>query len=179
MWLPGGQTAHPYSDRLAQHLERLGAQLSVVNAGVNGEETSSMVQRLQLLLDKRDESGCGGEDFEFVLILGGTNDLCKVNRCPEDIVRNLWSMHDTAHRAGLKTGALTLPYIHTWRLEQEVNADRVKINERLCDFVSRQKERSVLVDVAAKIPQDTEHMLFGIMMGCTFLVMDMTWLLTW
>ena len=89
----------PYGEFLQQ---LLGGSVEVQVRGINGELTTEMVMRF-------------GRDVlslkpDYVMILGGTNDL-GWNTPPQEIMRNLVTMYERARRAGLTPVAITVPSI--------------------------------------------------------------------
>lgn len=96
--------------------ERLGEQATVVISGVCGEVTHDMMLRFP--------HDVVSHTPDYVVILGGTNDLgCHL--APPDIFNNLLHMYEQALAAGIRPVALTVPSIR-----MEVNpADRYWLNE--------------------------------------------------
>jgi len=90
---------HPYSIKLIEKLKEAGFNFRVENQGISGEFTTTMVPRFKKLVD----SG----DFNFAVILGGTNDLGLKN--PDLVFDNLKAMHDLARTKGIKSVAVTIP----------------------------------------------------------------------
>jgi lysophospholipase L1-like esterase len=115
-----------------------------------------MVQRLSGLLDKKAKSE-GRKHFDIVIILGGTNDLGQHPRDGEGILVNLCALHEAVHRTGGKTCVVTVPFIRTQKFVQEVDADRCWLNASLREYARRRPNQTLLIDLAAAIPQDHAH----------------------
>eukprot|EP00300_Choanocystis_sp_HF-7_P033595 c45974_g1_i1.p2 GENE.c45974_g1_i1~~c45974_g1_i1.p2 ORF type:complete len:230 (+),score=40.87 c45974_g1_i1:2-691(+) len=95
----GGAPAFwPYAFQLAFEFP---SHAFVVEAGISGECTDFMAQRLEHLL-------ASGGAFDVAVILGGTNDIYYKRPIPAAIA-NLRRMHAAAHAAGIKTIALAVP----------------------------------------------------------------------
>jgi len=95
---PNGRTT-PYG-RFLQ--ERLGGSAEVLVRGVNGELTGEMAMRL-------------GTDVlplrpDYVVILGGTNDL-GWGAQPQEVMRNLVTIYERVRGSGAQPVAVTLPSI--------------------------------------------------------------------
>jgi len=95
---PGGEST-PYG-RFLQ--DRLGPAAEVLIRGVNGELTAEMAMRL-------------GADVlplrpDYVVILGGTNDL-GWGAQPGEVMRNLVTMYERARGSGIRPVAVTIPSI--------------------------------------------------------------------
>jgi lysophospholipase L1-like esterase len=94
-----------YLEFLAQgHLDQHQSELKVkvANKGVCGDLTSGMLERFS--------SDVIEEKPDYVIILGGTNDL-GWNLDPAMIIRNLNTMYDTALNQGIGPIACTVPSI--------------------------------------------------------------------
>jgi len=90
-------TETPYGGFLQ---DRLGDRARVIVTGICGELTGEMVARFEKdVLARRPD---------YVVILGGTNDLGWNVPIPE-ITRNLFLMYQRAHEAGIQPVALTVP----------------------------------------------------------------------
>ncbi|HET7057198.1 MAG TPA: GDSL-type esterase/lipase family protein [Nitrospiraceae bacterium] len=114
--------------------ERLGAQATVMTCGVCGEVTRDMVLRFQ-----RDVVAYRPD---YVVILGGTNDLgCHV--ASTEVFSNLCRLYDQASAAGIRPVAVTVPSIR-----MEINlTDRHWLNGFL---MQRQHLNRLILDYCAK-----------------------------
>ena len=95
---------HPYSTELHKLLaEHCQGTVVVHTAGVSGETVvPSMSGRLDKLLKQE------GQPYDWVIILGGTNDL-GTGRTAEGLLPHLLALHDRAKEAGSRTLALAIP----------------------------------------------------------------------
>jgi lysophospholipase L1-like esterase len=154
----GAKRRRPYSERLASLLKARGLApgAEIINAGVSGEGTCSMVNRLSELLQARTRSN-SHKHFDLAIILGGTNDLACNPRDREGTLCNLCALHEAVHRSGGRTCVVTVPFIRTQKLLQEVDADRCWLNASLREYARRRPSQTVLIDLAASIPQDDAH----------------------
>ena len=128
----------PYTNRLG---ELLGNSYEVLNYGLSGENSASMVIRLPLLLD------CA-VNFECVFILGGTNDLNIETDC--SIANNLKKLHDLCALHGVRSFALSIPeVVGPNGLFQ--NVKRINVNKALEDYASVQTNMT-FIDWASNLP---------------------------
>lgn len=155
-WSPTEKSFQPYCNHLSELLRKRGAGTTIVNSAVSGESTDEMVPRLLERLKKGPPADCG-KCFDLVLILGGTNDLAQNPRDSAAVLNNLCMLHEAACKHGAHSGAITIPYIRTTKLQDECDVDRCWVNARLCEFALQSKTRTFLVDLAAAIPQDQAH----------------------
>lgn len=153
----------PYSDRLAQRLIDMGSAAVVTNAGVSGELAKFMPARLPPLLNRKkaalkSENSC---PFDLVLILAGTNDLPSCT--PHKLIEHITNLHRIAHRAGARTGLLTIPMLDfetPAKSALDIDADRLAVNAALKKFVNNNRSRTFLIDLAEQIPQDEANREF-------------------
>jgi acyl-CoA thioesterase I len=118
--------------------ERLGTQAAVMTSGVCGEVTRDMVGRF--------EQEVVAYAPDYVVILGGTNDLGGYV-APPDIFSNLLCLYDQARAADIRPVAVTVPSI---RMDIDP-ADR----HWLDDFVvQRQHLNRLILDYCAKHAMD-------------------------
>eukprot|EP00696_Hemimastix_kukwesjijk_P017788 gnl/Hemi2/6530_TR2228_c0_g1_i1.p1 gnl/Hemi2/6530_TR2228_c0_g1~~gnl/Hemi2/6530_TR2228_c0_g1_i1.p1 ORF type:complete len:281 (-),score=89.33 gnl/Hemi2/6530_TR2228_c0_g1_i1:208-1050(-) len=141
----------PYTVRLQSLLDKQfgSGSIRVVNEGVSGERTDSMVWRLPKVLTK---ALAAGQNFTAIVILGGTNDI--FFQKPNDVIANLVTLRVLSKSHGASVFFMTVP-----ELRQEEGVDlyirtRNTINDGLRDTVCANHSAS-LVDLAALIPQHT------------------------
>merc|ERR1712137_1309458 len=131
----------PYTDTLA---ECLGPNWQVENAGVSGETTKEIRQRLL------DHKILRPGTCDAVLILGGTNDLSELSG--KQIADNLRSLHQLAceHNANCQVFMLSIPQMRVGsELFQEEK--RMEINESLKQLCE-ESPNSHYIDWAQEIP---------------------------
>jgi lysophospholipase L1-like esterase len=125
-----GREFHPYSIALRRHLQDHGhGSAEVDTAGVSGEcVVPSMPCRLDRILNE------AAQPYDWVIILGGTNDICSGLRA-EDILPSLLGLHDSAKTNGsTRTLALALPQFLdelTPGDEDGQKREKAKLNEGL------------------------------------------------
>jgi len=144
----------PYSDRLLQRLGEVGHAPVVTNAGVTGEETKKIAERLPGLLHH-------GHKYDLVLILAGTNDL--MSQAPAGaVVNSVKMLHQRAFDAGCRTVLMTIPefFLANNPASRTTNENRLAANEALRMFASENRHRVILVDIAEYIINDAEHSQF-------------------
>lgn len=115
--------------------ERLGAQARVIISGICGEVTSEMVQRFGRDVVSRSP--------DYVVILGGTNDL-GWQTDPSEIFERLRMLYTLAREADIRPVAITVPSIrmdadpasHSWL--NELVTQRQKLNGLISTYCERE-----------------------------------------
>ena len=162
-----GKNFFPYCSRLKKILNyRSITPVYTETKGVVGEMThKQMTNRLPLVL------GNATFQYDWVIILGGTNDILHVKNFADDqeflnqlenvweprITKDIEKLHDTAYKFGAHTMLLTVPEnsIETWPNYKPLLKMRKRINESLRKFAAASKGKTVLCDVAKKLPRHT------------------------
>ena len=140
--------------------------VELFNAGRSGEKVQQeMLPRLQRILQ-------GATKYDWVVILGGTNDLfgmrsiwAENNKVKDEhsIFNAIVQLHRAAHKTGARTVAMTIPALHC-----EVNRKRrisvimevrLKVNEMIRDFVRHSGGKVLLADLDKKMPLSRDQML--------------------
>ncbi|CAK0824136.1 unnamed protein product [Prorocentrum cordatum] len=147
----GGQPFVPYGSLLSERLA--GSGVSVVTEGICGSTTRDMLGTLPPLLQ--------AVGYSLVFILGGTNDL-NFGHPKEEVLQNLshgggLMLHGSVLRTGARTAVITIPFLRSNVGQEKVDADRHWVNESLCQFAAGDPDRTLLVELAARIPQDAAH----------------------
>mmetsp|Transcript_18985 Transcript_18985/g.31117 ORF Transcript_18985/g.31117 Transcript_18985/m.31117 type:complete len:171 (+) Transcript_18985:420-932(+) len=118
-------------------------------AGVSGElATRTMGKRLHRFLAAAHQEN---KPYSWVLILGGTNDLC-TGIGEGRILDSLYKMHDLAHEAGARTVAITVPEMSHESAEGELSDTRNAVNDGLRKYAQDNSSNTVLLDVATLMP---------------------------
>lgn len=159
-----GHNSHPYSQRLSQLLNSNGRLKYFVKTSGKVREMAhgSMSKRLPQVLGNSSR-------FDWVIILGGTNDVAHVKNFGDDdsfmnqlisiwkprIVRDIEVLHEISHKYGAKTVLLTIPETayEAWPNFKTLWVMRNKINQDLRDYARRSQGNTVLCDLAAKLPR--------------------------
>lgn len=169
---------HPYTTKLQEYFnlrEQKGPashsmlhHVELFNAGRSGEKVQQeMLPRLKRILQ-------GTTKYNWVIILGGTNDLFGMksiwaeNSKVKDvhlIFNAIVQLHRAAQETGAETVAMTIP-----ALQCEVNRKRrisvimevrLKVNEMIRNFVKHSAGKVLLVDLDKKMPLSRNQMLCG------------------
>lgn len=168
--LNGKLDFYPYSKTLQKLLSRNGNLLkqakqnktiyNVYNEGKSGERViGEMTARLpRVLLKETDNSR--GSVFDWVIILGGTNDLRVAElsgkyEMKRRIYEAIVSLHRVSHRRGARTVLVTIPgrQCELKAKCRQVKMARVYVNKYLRDYTKELgPEKVVLVDLARKMP---------------------------
>ena len=159
-----GHSFHPYSQRLSQLLNSDGRiKYHFKTSGkVREMAHGSMARRLPQVLGNSSR-------FDWVIILGGTNDVAHVKNFGDDdsfmnqlisvwrprIVRDIEVLHEIAHKYGARTLLLTIPETayEAWPNFKTLWVMRRRINEDLRDYARRSKGSTVLCDLATEMPR--------------------------
>ena len=143
---------HPYSTELhnllAEHCEQT---VAVHSAGVSGEMVvPSMSERLDKLLKE------ASQPYDWVIILGGTNDL-GMGRRAEDLLPHLLALHDRAKETGSRTLALAIPqYINELNPGNEkYRSEKAKVNDGLKVYSEQSDSKTYFVDLWNGLPFGT------------------------
>lgn len=158
-----GHNFHPYSQRLSQLLNSGRIKYYVKTSGkVREMAHGSMARRLPEVLGNSSR-------FDWVIILGGTNDVAHVKNFGDDdsfmnqlisiwkprIVRDIEVLHEIAHRYGARTVLLTIPETayEAWPNYKTLWVMRNRLNEDLRDYARRSQGNVVLCDLANQLPR--------------------------
>lgn len=161
-----GKGKHPYSLKLNQLLNPQGShRYHVETRGVVGEMVhGSMTKRLPTILNE-------GTHFDWVLILGGTNDVAHVKNFGDDqdftrqligvwspkIVKDIEKLHQIARSYGSKTVLMTIPETayELWSEFRSIRNMRLSVNAALRKYATEVRDTTVLCDLAYKLPRST------------------------
>ena len=161
-----GRGKHPYSLKLNELLNPEGShRYQIETRGVVGEMVhGSMTKRLPKVLKE-------GPHFDWVLILGGTNDVAHVKNFGDDqdftrqlinvwspkIVKDIEKLHETARSYGSRTVLMTIPETayELWPEFRSIRNMRLSVNAALRKYASKVRDNTVLCDLAYKLPRST------------------------
>lgn len=159
-----GHSFHPYSQRLGQLLNSDGRLKYFIKTSGKVREMAhgSMAKRLPEVLGNSSR-------FDWVIILGGTNDVAHVKNFGDDdsfmnqlisvwkprIVRDIEVLHEISHNYGARTVLLTIPETayEAWPNFKTLWVMRNRINQDLREYARRSQGKTVLCDLAAKLPR--------------------------
>ncbi|EDO42917.1 predicted protein [Nematostella vectensis] len=159
-----GRSFHPYSIMLSRLLNsNPAAKYKLTTSGKTGEMThGSMTKRLPQVLGN-------SSHFDWVIILAGTNDVAHVKNFGDDdsfmnqlisiwapkIFQDIEKLHEISYQYGARTVLLTIPEsaYEAWPQYKTLWIMRRKINQALRDFAARSRGRTILCDLAVKIPR--------------------------
>ena len=159
-----GKAFAPYGNHLKQLLtlsSRTPVNLKI--KGIVGEMThKQMVSRLPEVLGN-------SSVFDWVVILGGTNDILHVKNFADDqeflgqlenvwqprIAKDIEKLHTIAHNYGAHTMLLTIPEnaIEEWPGYRILKTMRTKINNALKQYANQNRNKVALCDIAQKLPR--------------------------
>ena len=157
----GGTAFHPYTKKLSELLnaERNDVTYTVYNEGKSGEFVNpDMIKRMPLLMDKY-------KPLNLVIIIGGTNDCTKKKCNVQNLFDGIKTLHEIAHKDGVKTVAVTIPDSNAPMLPGRNEKEDVweGVNDNIRDFANG-NEKVILCDLAGELPyrtmNDDERKLF-------------------
>lgn len=160
-----GKNFYPYCSPLG-NIMRYHSPLNIYTEakGIVGEMAhKQMTHRLPMVL------GNATSQYDWIVILGGTNDILHVKNFGDDDeflnqLENIWQpritkdiekLHEIAYSYGAHTVLLTVPEnsIEEWPEYHPLLKMREKINDSLRDFAYGSNGRTVLCDLAKKVPR--------------------------
>lgn len=153
----GGRLFHPYNIKLQElfgiDIEDEDDESYIHERGISGEETFSMVRRLQGILSK-------DLTYDVVCILGGTNDLRFFEtETDAELFSRLQALYDHVLSKGSKLLVITIPdafMVHELFNKSDAKRyidHRTKVNSRIRDFSSSQSsERVRCLDLERLMP---------------------------
>ncbi|XP_068710619.1 uncharacterized protein [Montipora foliosa] len=172
--------SHPYLIKLQENLndyrrpnETMEPQsgnrhIELHNAGAAGEKVQDMLWRMRSILQR------AVGKYNWVIILGGTNDLISMQSiwAPwkkfEDeltIFNGIIQLHNEAERFGAKTVAMTIPPLKC-ETREDGNAEipsikevRTKLNDRISQFVANSLGKVFLADIDRKMQISRDEVL--------------------
>ena len=158
---PRSRSFHPYTIKLQElinnEVKRSGSILNIVvrNFGVSGE-------RLQKSMKRRLRKIISSENPNYVVILGGTNDLLDIDKQANGnglgetlnaIVQDTQTLHLYCHYKGIPTAALSIPETAMDNRSENstVAMMRRTVNKEIQDFVMRNQTKSTFIDISNEI----------------------------
>lgn len=138
---------HPYSLRLQERLEKV-VNVTVDQRGISGEQVLvTMRNRLFAILD---DASAAGQLYDWVLLLGGINDIFQHAR-PEDIVLALAAMYDASIRHEARVLAMTCMENNREEDAPSLREGRLKLNSLMVKKVE-ERPQVQLLDLATLLP---------------------------
>eukprot|EP01119_Soliformovum_irregulare_P006826 TRINITY_DN19248_c0_g1_i1.p1 TRINITY_DN19248_c0_g1~~TRINITY_DN19248_c0_g1_i1.p1 ORF type:complete len:205 (-),score=18.12 TRINITY_DN19248_c0_g1_i1:173-697(-) len=120
---------HPYEILLSQLLQKHPEHYEISVQGIPGERTYQMKSRLEIALQE--------SEYDWVIILGGTNDLSVGD--PAVILDNLTSMHRMSKESGAKSIVVTIPHVSSSSYPLHLIEKRKMINDELRKYAADQE----------------------------------------
>ena len=141
-----GLSHHPYSLRLLQLISSLGIAVTIDQKGISGERVvPSMVRRLESLLAEQNSS------YDWVMILGGTNDLGYGQPAEQIFNEGIKLMYDMVLRRDSDVQLVVMTVIENGFYSPAHRHDRPRqeLNELIRNYASNLRVH--LVDLAKEI----------------------------
>lgn len=142
-----GSGYHPYAEHLSELFESAQVPVIIDEKGVSGERAAStMVRRLETLLESKESF------YDWILILGGTNDIGYHVSAANIFEQGLKSMYEMVlNRTSSNTKLVTMTILQIGSYPQGHNIDKKRevFNEMIRDYVRNHnaQERVYLVDL--------------------------------
>ncbi|CAF5007389.1 unnamed protein product [Rotaria sp. Silwood1] len=146
-----GQSFHPYATHLTNLLESANIPVKIHQQGVSGEKVlPSMVNRLHSLLEKN-------VSYDWVIILGGTNDLGWGFSAENIFKKGLQPMYDMClnhSQSKVKLAVMTVIENAVYSPTDAKDHNRQELNRMIRDYVANanDQDRICLVDLDRGIP---------------------------
>ena len=147
-----GRAFHPYAKHLTELFDHANIPVNIQQKGVSGERVvPTMIDRLRRLLSN-------STSYDWIIILGGTNDLADSSKNAEIIFqKGLQPMYELClNHAQKKTKLVVMTVIENtyFSSEHAGDKDRQNLNNMIRNYVanSSEKDRIVLVDLDKGIP---------------------------
>ncbi|XP_002155278.3 uncharacterized protein LOC100201534 [Hydra vulgaris] len=161
-YLEGGARFHPYTTELEKLLNTNsfnGTRFQIINEGMSGEcAFVEMNTRLPLVLDSYVLR------FDLALILGGTNDLRRLDCAKKiNVAYEVITLHKLLHKRGIPTVVITIPEhddTYLSELRQDYNSEEYKkirevTNNKLRGFAKKNPTKTLLCDLAKLFPMSS------------------------
>jgi lysophospholipase L1-like esterase len=120
-----GLKYHPYSIKMNKLFLENNIDYNVIDSGVNGEVTKTMLERIKTFFEKENFIF----EFSHVIIFAGTNDLGSVSS--DKIAENILNLHKYVLEKGVKSVLITLPENECDSMYDFYSEKRKKVNEIL------------------------------------------------
>lgn len=147
-----GRKMHPYSTNLYNLLTRNNVAAEIDQRGISGEKVfPSMVQRLSRILHRTTDN-----PYDWVIILGGTNDLASTSDSEKLFLEGLKRMYDMVlDYANRKTKLVVMTVLERASVPLDHPADMARqfLNHLIRNYSteSQEKHRIYLVDLDKEI----------------------------
>ncbi|CAF0961324.1 unnamed protein product [Adineta steineri] len=148
-----GTSFHPYSIQLTNLFSSLNIPITVDQHGVSGEHVvPSMVKRLEKLLSNKDKSY-----YDWIIILGGTNDLGynkKADKIFNEGLKLMYNMVLENTNQTTKLAVMTVIENAHYSPEHRQDKERQTLNTMIRSFAEtyEDKTRICLIDLDKNIP---------------------------
>lgn len=160
-----GKNHHPYTMKLQYLLNKMDAKkcFIVENEGKDGDLAfGEMPRRMEEVLKDSKKL------FDWVIILGGTNDIYNKNHAGKhtaiELTQNIATVHEIAHHHGARTVAVTIPDVECESTEmcQDMKQTRESVNVNLRAYSIEHKRNVILCDLAdSLVRHKMDHKLIG------------------
>ncbi|CAF1370521.1 unnamed protein product [Adineta steineri] len=148
-----GLSFHPYSIQLTNLFASVNTPVTVDQHGVSGEHVvPSMVKRLEKLLSNKDKSY-----YDWIIILGGTNDLGynkKADKIFNEGLKLMYNMVLENTNQNTKLAVMTVIENAHYSPEHRQDKERQTLNTMIRNFAEtyEDKTRICLIDLDKNIP---------------------------
>ena len=175
-WTLNAREFHPYSEIINEVWKPQGS-IAVDHVGVSGETAVELAKGVNdigrkytcaagrtwkslsaVIHDAEQRS----QPYTYVVIMAGTNDLRSTP--PETIFEALKELHTACWHRGLRTLALTIPGLaaEQTRRYRHISVTRASVNDALRDMVSKNRDRTALVNLDDYVPFSRESEMWDV-----------------
>ncbi|GBB99700.1 hypothetical protein RclHR1_00360049 [Rhizophagus clarus] len=141
-----GTLYHPYGIQLRKRFEKAGTEVDVTIEGMSGARVVQRYKsRLENAISKQTDKG---KKFDYVVILGGTNDIFN-NFGTNQIFGKLKELYDICENHGAIVLALTI--METIHVDSRPEEKRKEVNELIRNY-SETNDKIILCDLSKELP---------------------------
>ncbi|RGB27401.1 SGNH hydrolase-type esterase domain-containing protein [Rhizophagus diaphanus] len=142
-----GTVYHPYGIQFRKRFEEAETEVEVTIEGQSGARVvSNYENRLRRAISKQTDKG---KKFDYVVILGGTNDVCNMFDSNE-IFNKLKKLYDICENHGAIVFALTIMEMEFTYID-EPEKRRKEVNELIRNY-SAENDKIILCDLSKELP---------------------------
>ncbi|CAG8645616.1 17346_t:CDS:2 [Acaulospora morrowiae] len=140
-----GTVFHPYKIQLEKRLKNVYPNFEITQEGISGDRASGrfMVRRLTTYLNNKSSEG---EIVDWVIIMGGTNDIFQVSS--DKTFEGLKNLYDICEQHNSKVLALSILEFNKEWAGYEYDKRRVDVNELI-------RQNMFFYDIARDLPFDS------------------------
>jgi len=146
-----GTVYHSYGIQLKKRFEKAGMDVEVIIKGLSGARViTGYKSRLQKAIREQTDEG---KKFDYVVILGGTNDIFN-SFDPNEIFDGLKNLYDICENHGAIVLALTIIEFSYDKSLHKIEQRRIEVNESIRNY-SATNDKIILFDLSKELPANS------------------------